>query len=152
MVKVWCLPKETEEALKALHSKIVSSVVEFGDLGCQDERDMAVLFPNDLMSYGLGTDIVVEITLPRVFCQGIQRLAENVGAVIFAAYPKAQVHCFAHLLDPRSCGLWMSSLPAQETTTNTDARRAIPSLCPNCNASINLSTIGNACPHCGYRL
>ena len=62
VIKVWCLPQMTEEQLNKLHKNIVQAVVGITELGLKDESDMTCLFPPDMMSYGLGEEIVIEVT------------------------------------------------------------------------------------------
>lgn len=96
VIKVWCLPTQKEEELRELHKAIVAAVVETNLIEVKNQNDMVVLFPSDLMKYGLGEEIIVEIG-------GLQRregfsmsecLAERVGKAIQSSYPKARVECF----------------------------------------------------------
>jgi hypothetical protein len=62
VIKVWCLPKMAEDQLRQLHVKIVAAVVGITVLRLKDENDMVCLFPPDMMSYGLGEEIIIEVT------------------------------------------------------------------------------------------
>ncbi len=61
VIKIWCLPKSTEEELQNLHRQIVELVrgVRYTDV--TSEEDLIVLFPSDLMSHGLGFEIFLEV-------------------------------------------------------------------------------------------
>ncbi|NTV55631.1 MAG: hypothetical protein HGB37_03695 [Candidatus Moranbacteria bacterium] len=59
--RTWCLPPLDERALNDLHNSIVKAVVSTPSSGVQSERDMLNLFPSDMMSYGLGDEVYVEI-------------------------------------------------------------------------------------------
>lgn len=60
-IKVWCLPGDMVEGVyQALHKKLVASMVEIKHLNVRDENDLLVLFPKDLMQYGLGNEILIE--------------------------------------------------------------------------------------------
>ncbi len=110
IIKVWCLPKESEEELRRLHQSIVGAVLEdVPELGLKTERDMTVLFPADMMEYGLGTEIVVEASgLPSKFEPRVRdRLAEVLGRALKAQYPSAKVMCYVTVFEPWQ-GLWTS--------------------------------------------
>ena len=64
-IKVWPVPRLTEDQLKALFLSIVQTCMEFKQLHVQNENDIIVGFPQDAMEFGLGVDLVVEIGIPR---------------------------------------------------------------------------------------
>ncbi len=97
IIKIWCLPaNQLESCLRALHQQIVDGVVQIPELNYKDENDIFVLFPTDQMSYGLGCQILVEIStigewLPTdTFYR--ERLAGNVCTAIKNKYKKAKVY------------------------------------------------------------
>lgn len=100
VIKVWCLPSQTEEQLRAMHKSIVAAVVAVPELGLKDETEMTTLYPPDLMAYGLGTEIIVEVTGlfegPKRTDEVRQRLAEGLGKAIRTFFPDALVECFVH--------------------------------------------------------
>lgn len=103
VIKVWCLPDQSEDDLNRLHQAIVKAAVSVPELCLQDENDMTCLFPADLMKYGLGEEIIVEIDgLPDI-PQGSQRvrerLAECVGESVSALYPKAKIESSVRSFD-----------------------------------------------------
>lgn len=115
VIKVWCLPsRQTENDLNRLHRGIVAAVVAIPELGLKDENGMICLLPPDLMSYGLGNDIIVEITRlslpgkPGRIGEVRQRLARVVGSKVKEFYPNAKVECSAVSFDP-SQGFWTSA-------------------------------------------
>ncbi len=114
IIKVWCLPKSTEEDLNRLHQTIVGAVLCISELGLRDQNDITCLFPPDLMKYGLGEEIIIEISgLPKEPPEGTlgivirQRLADCVGSGVSGLYPEAKVECFVSIFDP-SQGFWTS--------------------------------------------
>lgn len=113
VIKVWCLPADqSEEKLNDLHQSIVSAVISIPELGLKDENDMTCLFVPDLMSYGLGEEIIVEISglfeKPERTDEVRQRLAENVGSNVKKLYPDAKVECFVSSFNPIN-GFWTSA-------------------------------------------
>ena len=120
VIKVWCLPSgQTEDDLNRLHQAIVKAVVSVKELGLKDQNDMTCLFPPDLMKYGLGEEIIVEIgglfQKPERTQEVRQQLAENVGKAVSELYPKAKTECFVATFD-LSDGFWTSSesAPSEE--------------------------------------
>ena len=97
-IKTWCLPGNLpEEKLNALHAAIVKAVISIPEAGIKDESGMLNLFPSDLMSYGLGTEISIEITKVPLSCNKVIRnkLAMAVGRTVRAMFPEARVECEA---------------------------------------------------------
>jgi len=76
----------------------------------KDENDMTTLFPSDLMKYGLGTDIIVEITglddKPERTHEILKRLAKNTGKAVSQFFPDAKVECFVHPFNHSQNGFW----------------------------------------------
>ena len=112
VIKIWCLPlNQNQRDLNRLHRKIVEAVTSISELGLKDEKDMTNLFVPDLMEYGLGTEIIVEISglfeKPERTFEVLQRLAENVGKAVKGLYPKAKVECFVSTFNPKQ-GFWTS--------------------------------------------
>lgn len=114
IIKIWCLPpNQSEDALNKLHNAIVNAVTSIKELGLKDEKDLTNLFVPDLMSYGLGTEIIVEITglfiKPERTTQVRSRLAEAVGKVVQDLYPKTEkVECLVYPFNPAE-GFWASA-------------------------------------------
>jgi phenylpyruvate tautomerase PptA (4-oxalocrotonate tautomerase family) len=112
VIKVWCLPAgQTEEQLNHLHQEIVRAVVSISELGIKDENDMTCLFVPDLMSYGLGEEVIVEVCglydKPERTKTVKQELAKSIGRAVKNLYPKAKVECFILTFDPKQ-GFWVS--------------------------------------------
>ncbi len=110
VIKVWCLPRETEEELRRLHREIAGAVIEdVPELSLKTENDMTVLFPADMMEYGLGTEVVVEVSgLSSKFAPSVRnRLAEVLGRALKAQYPGAKVMCYVTVFEPWQ-GFWTS--------------------------------------------
>jgi hypothetical protein len=109
VIKVWCLPKLSERKLNGVFKGIVSAVESVPELGLKGEKSMTVLFPTDAMKYGLGTEIIVEVTglfvKPERTDEVRQRLAEEIGTTVKGLFPKAMVECFVFPFDPTQ-GFW----------------------------------------------
>lgn len=62
-LKIWCLPEHWDKSnFLELHKKIVQEAISTNGLGIENERNMRVLFPAEQMLYGLGSEILVEIS------------------------------------------------------------------------------------------
>ena len=112
VIKVWCLPADqTEENLNRLHQAIVKAVISISELGLKSEKEMTCLFVPDLMSYGLGEEIIIEICglydKPERTDNVKQNLSESVGKSVKALYPNARVESFVSTFNPKQ-GFWMS--------------------------------------------
>ncbi len=113
VIKVWCLPpNQDEDVLNLLHQAIVKTVVSVSELGVKDENDMVCLFPTDLMKYGLGQEIVIEIDglpdMPRKNTSIPVQLAESVGKSVSVLYPEAKIKCSVEEFNP-SKAVWIST-------------------------------------------
>jgi len=103
-VKTWCLREDlSERQLLAIHQGIVNVMVSFPETGVKDEQDMLNLFPRDLMVYGLGSEIKIEITdLPLCEKEIRDRIAFEVGIFVKNYFPVAKVYCMAKCVDPEA--------------------------------------------------
>jgi hypothetical protein len=113
VIKVWCLPKGiTERKLNEIFEGIVSTVESVSELGLKGQRSMTVLFPPDAMKFGLGTEIIVEVTglfvKPERTDEVRQRLSKVLGITIEKFFPKAMVECFVQPFDPAQ-GFWTNA-------------------------------------------
>jgi len=61
-VNKWCLPDIGKSRLNMLHQELVRAVKNVPVLGVTSKKDITCLFPADMMQYGLGTEIIVEVT------------------------------------------------------------------------------------------
>ena len=113
VIKVWCLPaSQTEENLRELHKAIVKTVVARTELGLKDENDMTCLFPPDQMQYGLGSEVIVEVSGLFMKAERTwdvkQLLAEALGDAVKALYPNAKVEVFVTTFNQKEDGFWSS--------------------------------------------
>lgn len=97
VVKVWCLPESTEEELRALFEKIVETLCPIKNLGINNQTDLVILFPQDMMRYGLGSEIIVEMA---DFCCGsanfkqvFKKATKSMVDILTELYPDAQIQC-----------------------------------------------------------
>lgn len=111
IIKLWCLPEMEEKKLNLIHQSIVGVIKSISEFGIKDEKDMTVLFPKDMMLYGLGTEIIIEVTglfeKPERTYNVRQRLAKDLGEAIYKFFPEALVECFISSFNPDQ-GFWSS--------------------------------------------
>jgi hypothetical protein len=113
-IKMWCLPQDlSEERLREIHKAVVKAVVDIKELGIRGEQDMITLFPPDMMKYGAGTEIIIEVgelfDKPERTPQVRQRLATSLGETVKAMFPDAKVVCkLDPPFDPKQ-GYWVST-------------------------------------------
>ena len=112
-IKVWCLPiDQSEEDLNSLHQAIVKSVVSVPETETKSENDMVCLFPADLMKYGLGEEIIIEIDgLPIILRNDMEvreQLAQCVSKSVCRLYPDAKVECSVKRSNPAT-KVWVTT-------------------------------------------
>lgn len=113
VIKLWCLPNDLdEERLRELHKAVVAAVVGVKELGLRGEQDMITLFPPDMMKYGLGTEIIIEVGelfgKPERTEEVRGRLAQSLGETVKSLFPDAKVVCkLDPPFDPKQ-GYWVS--------------------------------------------
>ncbi len=112
VIKVWCLPDITEEKLRELHHGIVKATESVEALRLNGEQSMTVLFPEDKMKYGLGTDIIVEVgwlfVKPERTLDVRRELVRNLYRIVKKFFPNAKVECGEESLDREKQGFWSS--------------------------------------------
>lgn len=143
VIKVWCLPSgQSEDDLNRLHQRIVRSVVSISELGLRGEEDMTCLFPPDLMKYGLGEEIIIEIgglfKKPERTQEVCWRLAREVGRGVKELYPKAKVECFVLAINPAD-EFWTSDSPVSQGVAE----------CPIHGSIEHMQSATGKCPGCG---
>jgi len=105
VIKVWCLPDIGESRLNVLHQELVRAVTSVSELGVKTENDMTCLFPSDMMKYGLGTEIIIEVTglyeKPERTEAVRQRLAEALVGAVWGQFPETDlIECFVNPFNP----------------------------------------------------
>lgn len=112
VIKLWCLPKCSERKLNQVFEAVVAAVVSVRELGLQDKHSMTILFPPDMMKFGLGTEIIIEVSglfdKPERTDEVRQRLAEKLGRTVKDLFPKAMVECFIDPPFKPKQGFWTS--------------------------------------------
>jgi len=80
--------------------------------GLKDETNMTNLFPPDQMQYGLGSEIIVEVSglfvKPERTFEVKQLLGSTLGEAIKALYPKAKVEVFVITFNQEQDAFWVS--------------------------------------------
>lgn len=111
VIKVWCLPKCGEKKLNAIFAGIIKVIESVKEFGLKGERAVTVLFPPDQMAYGLGSEIIIEVTglseKPERDGIDLQRLAQALGVFINSVFPDAKVECLIFPFNPLQ-GFWSS--------------------------------------------
>lgn len=114
IVRVWCLPTISEDDLIILYNAIVKTVESTPELGLEGKNAVTVLFPPDLMKFGLGEEIIIEVVglfnKPECNSTVCQKLARKLGRKAMEMFPSAKVECFIYLFNPAN-GFWSSSDP-----------------------------------------
>src|SRR3989338_8158119 len=109
VIKASCLPAQSEDDLRKLHKTIVGVVTGVTELGLKSEKGMTVLFPPDMMRYGLGEEVIIEVTglfeKPERTNEVRQTLAHNLGTAIHELFPDAMEECFVYSFNSAQ-GLW----------------------------------------------
>lgn len=105
-IKTHCLPILSQDELVKLHQKIVSAVATIPALGVKSEDDMLNLFPPDSMKYGLGTEILAEITDVKKDYALREELTSKIGNTLKESFPKAKVRC--NIIEVDSDTSWSS--------------------------------------------
>ena len=93
-IKTWCLPNDlSEEELNNLHKAIVNAVISIPETLIKNESGMLNLFPKDMMSYGLGNEIVIEITKVPANCSRpvLIKLAKSIALAVRKMLPEARI-------------------------------------------------------------
>ncbi|MEI6842938.1 MAG: DNA-directed RNA polymerase subunit alpha C-terminal domain-containing protein [bacterium] len=111
IIKVWCLPKLPEEKLREIFQAMISAVESIEALGLKAGNSVTVLFPTDMMSYGIGEEIIIEVSglfkkAERTFSVRNQ-LAYNLGTAIQEFFPDALIECFIQSFNMDQ-GFWSS--------------------------------------------
>jgi|ERR1035437_4106044 hypothetical protein len=100
VVKVWNLPpSSTDEERKALRREIVAGAASVPEVSVKDGTNMAVLFPKVMISHGLGTEIIIEVTSGmfaerRLGPKGRRRFAMEMVRAVKKFHREAMVECF----------------------------------------------------------
>lgn len=123
VIKVWCLPRFEEAQLKQLHRSLVEAVVGIPKFGVKDEKGMVCLFPSDMMQYGLGEEIIVEVTGVKEMWLGNDteswhQLAARIGYAVREHLPEAHIECFVYGFRPTN-GYWSS----ENSTSRAEVER-----------------------------
>ncbi len=108
LIKVWCLPPDqTEAQLKKLFDKIVEACKKDRLLRINGEDELTILFPSDMMRYGAGTEIIIEITGVHMLAEmeEMHGTAKAVAEAVRSQYPKAKHIACEVLPIPRKYGV-----------------------------------------------
>lgn len=158
VMKVWCLPAMPEEALNKLHANLVAAAVSIEGLHLADEKDLIVLFPSDLMRYGLGCEILIEYDDVEERWQRnhgeLDKLSAKLGNVMKWHFPAAFVQCMVAQGDDYQ-SFWTSDKSARRediAQIQTEAAKLLPILgkqsAEKCYCEQNVLELKGPCGHC----
>jgi len=108
-VKVYCLPASLSEVrLREIHRGIVNAMIDTRELQVRGEEDFITLFIPDMMQYGLGSEILVEIDLnndPELDRKSRNVIAERIGYVMVDALGNVKIQCRVYTFKEEN-GFW----------------------------------------------
>ncbi len=116
VIDVTCLPFLSEEILLDIHNELVVAIESVKAFGLKGEESMVHRFPMDMMSYGLGDEVVIEgYGFSELFTSEAswKELAYKIGAVLREFFPKAYIQCTVRSIGSIR-GIWISPAPVQK--------------------------------------
>jgi hypothetical protein len=95
-IKVWCLQGDLAQKMyEDLHKKLVAAMVDIKHLNIRDENDLLVLFPKDLMQYGLGNELLIEFggspQLEGQYDRWYSVVGERLALTVKYLFPNARI-------------------------------------------------------------
>lgn len=114
VIKLWCLPRLTDRELRQLYQDVVRAVLSVPELNLKSRDDMTVVFPPDMVKFGLGKEVIVEVT--GLFARRSRtnevrgRLANHLGRAVQEHVPGAKIRVFVSTFRPDQ-GFWTSATP-----------------------------------------
>lgn len=104
VIKVSCLPEQSEDELQKLWAALVRAVEEVPELNLKGKNSMTILFPTDAMKYGLGEEIIIEVIglFERPDRTEVirKRLAVSLATAVAKFFPNAMIECFIIPFNP----------------------------------------------------
>jgi len=115
VIKVWCLPETSETKLNELYNEIVKALRTVEELGIKNSNGITCLFPTDMMKFGIGKEIIVEVTglfdKPERTEKVRQELAEKLGQVVAGSFPDIDlIEVFVYPFNPNQVFLLQENL------------------------------------------
>lgn len=110
VIKVWGLRNNTEQDLMAIRNDVRRVVLQIPELRLKNENSVTVLFPKDLMLYGFGRNVIIEIILfesSERTDEVLNRLAADVGKIVQSGWvpQDTKVECWVQTFN-RARGFW----------------------------------------------
>ena len=126
VIRISCLPETGDDLLRQITEEICGAVGSIPELELDGKPgSITVLIPKDMMHWGLGEEIIIEIFGLFVRAQRTDevraRLAAAVGKVLYQHFPRALVECFVQPFNPKQ-GFWSSRDPAPTVENKTPKR------------------------------
>jgi len=105
-----CLPKLSQKKLLKIHESVVKVMASFPETEIKDENGQLNLFQADLMKYGLGKEIKIEISdLPQSCKNILKTIIASVGDAVSIMFPDANIYCKAECCNPKAA-YWSSKV------------------------------------------
>ncbi len=92
VIKIWCLKEKDEKSLRKIHHEVVKALKPLRHIRVRSEREILVLFPPDLMSYGLGEEIFIEVKFIQELTEEKQVIFDSVSFAIEDLFEKLYEH------------------------------------------------------------
>ena len=96
IIKLYLLPAWNENQFRACFTRLVNAAKSVAALQVSDPSDLIILFSQDAMVYGAGSEILVEVNLPRhlLIDDGVeQQTANAIYTVMQGMLPDAYIQC-----------------------------------------------------------
>jgi hypothetical protein len=102
IIKLYLLPAWDEAQFRVCFNRLVNAAKTVTALQVNDASDLIILFSQDAMVYGLGSEILVEVDLPKhliVDADVETRTANTIHTVMQGMLPEAYVQCKVYSFD-----------------------------------------------------
>ena len=112
VIKVYLLPPWDEDQLQNCFHCLVEAVKSIPVLQVRSEDDVIVLMNQDRMTYGLGTEILIEVDVSKYLVtiyETEDAIAKALVDVMQALLPDAHIQCKVHPFDT-SRGFWATGM------------------------------------------
>jgi hypothetical protein len=96
IIKVYLLPAWNESQFQVCFNRLVNAAKSVSALKIDSASDLIILFSQDAMVYGSGSEILVEVDLPMHLISEDdieQRTADAIHGVLQGLLPEAYVQC-----------------------------------------------------------
>lgn len=102
IIKIYLLPAWNEGQFQACFNRLFNAAKSVPSLKVEAAKDLIILFSQDAMVYGAGSEILIEVDLPQHLITGDNvetQTANAIHAVVQGLLPDAYVQCKVRLFD-----------------------------------------------------